>query len=61
MNHNITHNGDKITVIREFGEPIKFCVCQGDSWVGKGLTEKYKEFDLFQDASNYFEAIKKGV
>lgn len=59
MNKDLTEkmNNGKIKVIREFGEVSKFCVCYGESFYGKGLTEGYMEFDCFNEAYTYFNGI----
>ena len=58
MNKNITtSNNGKITVLREYGNNKEYCVCQGNSFYGKGLTEGYKEFTDFNSAYEYFNIL----
>ena len=56
MNKDLNHYSKKITVLRGFG-PDMFCVCQGKSFYGSGLNEKYKEFTDYQDAVLYFNKL----
>ncbi len=52
---DLTHTGNKITVLRGFKSNL-FLVVQGNSFYD-GLKEKYQEFSDYQSAIDYFNSI----